>query len=88
LGPVQTDVVTAWVAFGEDPSRLPPPESIADAFLALALALPTCTRNGDTKAGSAASSVSVMKRIGKTALLPILFDLSRRKTFRHRSSQC
>jgi NAD(P)-dependent dehydrogenase (short-subunit alcohol dehydrogenase family) len=30
---------------GEDPSRLPPPESVADAFLALAL--PECTRNGE-----------------------------------------
>jgi NAD(P)-dependent dehydrogenase (short-subunit alcohol dehydrogenase family) len=30
---------------GEDPARLPPPESVADAFLALAL--PECTRNGE-----------------------------------------
>ena len=30
---------------GEDPSRLPPPESVADAVLALAL--PECTRNGE-----------------------------------------
>jgi NAD(P)-dependent dehydrogenase (short-subunit alcohol dehydrogenase family) len=30
---------------GEDPARLPPPESIADAFLALAL--PECTCNGE-----------------------------------------
>ena len=30
---------------GEDPAHLPPPESIADAFLALAL--PECTRNGE-----------------------------------------
>lgn len=30
---------------GEDPSHLPPPESVADAFLALAL--PECTRNGE-----------------------------------------
>src|SRR5436190_4962480 len=30
---------------GEDPSRLPPPESLADAFLALAL--PECTSNGE-----------------------------------------
>ena len=30
---------------GEDPTRLPPPESIADAFLELAL--PECTRNGE-----------------------------------------
>jgi hypothetical protein len=29
---------------GEDPSRLPPPDSVADAFLDLAL--PECTRNG------------------------------------------
>ncbi len=30
---------------GEDPSRLPPPESVADAFVALAL--PECARNGE-----------------------------------------
>jgi NAD(P)-dependent dehydrogenase (short-subunit alcohol dehydrogenase family) len=30
---------------GEDPARLPPPESVSDAFLALAL--PECTRNGE-----------------------------------------
>jgi NAD(P)-dependent dehydrogenase (short-subunit alcohol dehydrogenase family) len=30
---------------GEDPAQLPPPESVADAFLALAL--PECTRNGE-----------------------------------------
>jgi NAD(P)-dependent dehydrogenase (short-subunit alcohol dehydrogenase family) len=30
---------------GEDPARLPPPESVVDAFLALAL--PECTRNGE-----------------------------------------
>jgi NAD(P)-dependent dehydrogenase (short-subunit alcohol dehydrogenase family) len=30
---------------GEDPTHLPPPESVADAFLALAL--PHCTRNGE-----------------------------------------
>jgi NAD(P)-dependent dehydrogenase (short-subunit alcohol dehydrogenase family) len=30
---------------GEDPSTLPPPDSIADAFLALAL--PECARNGE-----------------------------------------
>jgi hypothetical protein len=30
---------------GEDPSRLSPPESVADAFFALAL--PDCTRNGE-----------------------------------------
>jgi NAD(P)-dependent dehydrogenase (short-subunit alcohol dehydrogenase family) len=30
---------------GEDTSRLPPPESIADAFLALAL--PECPRDGE-----------------------------------------
>jgi len=30
---------------GEDPARLPPPESVADAFLSLAL--PECTRNGE-----------------------------------------
>jgi NAD(P)-dependent dehydrogenase (short-subunit alcohol dehydrogenase family) len=38
---------------GEDPRRLPPPESVADAFLALAL--PECTRNGDVVMASAAS---------------------------------
>jgi NAD(P)-dependent dehydrogenase (short-subunit alcohol dehydrogenase family) len=30
---------------GEDPACLPPPKSVADAFLALAL--PECTRNGE-----------------------------------------
>jgi len=30
---------------GEDPSLLPPPESVADAFLDLAL--PECTLNGE-----------------------------------------
>jgi NAD(P)-dependent dehydrogenase (short-subunit alcohol dehydrogenase family) len=30
---------------GENPSRLPPPDSVTDAFLALAL--PECTRNGE-----------------------------------------
>jgi NAD(P)-dependent dehydrogenase (short-subunit alcohol dehydrogenase family) len=30
---------------GEDPAHLPPPESVSDAFLALAL--PECTRNGE-----------------------------------------
>ncbi|HTV44878.1 MAG TPA: SDR family NAD(P)-dependent oxidoreductase [Stellaceae bacterium] len=30
---------------GEDPDRLPPPESVTDAFLELAL--PECTRNGE-----------------------------------------
>jgi NAD(P)-dependent dehydrogenase (short-subunit alcohol dehydrogenase family) len=38
---------------GEDPSRLPPPESVADAFLALAL--PECTCNGDVVMASAVS---------------------------------
>ena len=38
---------------GEDPSRLPPPESVADAFLALAL--PACTRNGEMVMASAVS---------------------------------
>ena len=33
---------------GEDPGRLPSPESVADAFLALAL--PECTRNGEVVA--------------------------------------
>jgi NAD(P)-dependent dehydrogenase (short-subunit alcohol dehydrogenase family) len=37
---------------GEDPRRLPPPESVADAFLALAL--PECTRNGDVVMAAAA----------------------------------
>jgi NAD(P)-dependent dehydrogenase (short-subunit alcohol dehydrogenase family) len=36
---------------GEDPGRLPPPGSIADAFLALAL--PECTRNGEVVIASA-----------------------------------
>jgi len=39
---------------GEDPSRLPPPDSVADAFLALAL--PECTRNGEVVLASAVSS--------------------------------
>jgi hypothetical protein len=30
---------------GEDPAHLPPPESVADAFLTLAL--PECTHNGE-----------------------------------------
>jgi hypothetical protein len=34
---------------GEDPSRLPPPESVTDAFLALALA--ECARNGRGRHG-------------------------------------
>ena len=38
---------------GEDPSRLPPPESVADAFLALAL--PECTRNGEVVMAAAVS---------------------------------
>jgi len=38
---------------GEDPSRLPPPESVADAFLALAL--PECTCNGEVVTASATS---------------------------------
>jgi hypothetical protein len=38
---------------GEDPGRLPPPESIADAFLALAL--PECTRNGEVVMASPVS---------------------------------
>jgi NAD(P)-dependent dehydrogenase (short-subunit alcohol dehydrogenase family) len=36
---------------GEDPSRLPPPECVTDAFLALAL--PECTRNGEVVMASA-----------------------------------
>jgi NAD(P)-dependent dehydrogenase (short-subunit alcohol dehydrogenase family) len=36
---------------GEDPAALPSPESVADAFLALAL--PECTRNGQVVMASA-----------------------------------
>jgi NAD(P)-dependent dehydrogenase (short-subunit alcohol dehydrogenase family) len=39
---------------GEDPSRLPPSESVTDAFLALAL--PECDRSGEIVAASAVSS--------------------------------
>jgi len=38
---------------GENPARLPPPKSVADAFLALAL--PECTRNGEVLMAAAAS---------------------------------
>jgi len=38
---------------GEDPSRLPLPESVTDAFLALAL--PECARNGEVVMASAVS---------------------------------
>jgi NAD(P)-dependent dehydrogenase (short-subunit alcohol dehydrogenase family) len=38
---------------GEDPAWLPSPESVADAFLALAL--PECTRNGEVVMASAVS---------------------------------
>jgi NAD(P)-dependent dehydrogenase (short-subunit alcohol dehydrogenase family) len=38
---------------GEDPTRLPPPESVTDAFLALAL--PECARNGEVITATAAS---------------------------------
>jgi NAD(P)-dependent dehydrogenase (short-subunit alcohol dehydrogenase family) len=38
---------------GEDPARLPAPDSVADAFLALAL--PECTRNGEVVMASAIS---------------------------------
>jgi hypothetical protein len=38
---------------GEDPSRLPPPDGVTDAFLALAL--PECTRNGEVVMASAVS---------------------------------
>jgi NAD(P)-dependent dehydrogenase (short-subunit alcohol dehydrogenase family) len=38
---------------GEDPSRLPSPESVANAFLALAS--PECTRNGEVVKASAIS---------------------------------
>lgn len=43
-GPVRTRL-RAQAFPGEDPARLPPPESVADAFLALAL--PECTKNGE-----------------------------------------
>jgi NAD(P)-dependent dehydrogenase (short-subunit alcohol dehydrogenase family) len=36
---------------GEDPSRLPPPESVTDAFLHLAM--PECTRNGEVVTATA-----------------------------------
>ncbi len=39
---------------GEDPSRLPPPESVTDAFLALAL--PECNRKGEIVMSAAVSS--------------------------------
>lgn len=39
---------------GEDPSPLPPPESVADTFLALAV--PECERNGDVVTAAAGSS--------------------------------
>jgi NAD(P)-dependent dehydrogenase (short-subunit alcohol dehydrogenase family) len=38
---------------GEDPAGLPSPESVTDAFLALAL--PECTRNGEVVMASAVS---------------------------------
>ena len=38
---------------GEDPSRLPPLDSVTEAFLALALS--ECDRNGEIVAASAAS---------------------------------
>jgi len=38
---------------GEDPARLPAPESVTEAFLALAL--PECTRNGEVVMASGAS---------------------------------
>jgi NAD(P)-dependent dehydrogenase (short-subunit alcohol dehydrogenase family) len=41
---------------GEDPTRLPPPESVTDAFLALAL--PECTQNGEVVMASAVSPQS------------------------------
>ena len=41
---------------GEDPARLPPPEAVADAFLALAL--PECTRNGEVVMASAVVSAT------------------------------
>ena len=43
-GPVRTRL-RARAFPGEDPARLPSPESVADAFLALAL--PECTSNGE-----------------------------------------
>jgi hypothetical protein len=41
---------------GGHPSRLPPPDSVTEAFLALAL--PECARNGEIVAASAVSSGS------------------------------
>jgi NAD(P)-dependent dehydrogenase (short-subunit alcohol dehydrogenase family) len=41
---------------GENPARLPPPESVTDAFLALAL--PECTRNGEVVMASAVFGAS------------------------------
>jgi NAD(P)-dependent dehydrogenase (short-subunit alcohol dehydrogenase family) len=41
---------------GENPVRLPPPESVTDAFLALAL--PECTRNGEVVMASAVFGAS------------------------------
>jgi NAD(P)-dependent dehydrogenase (short-subunit alcohol dehydrogenase family) len=39
---------------GENPERLPPPESVAEAFVALAL--PECTRNGEIVSAAATSA--------------------------------
>jgi hypothetical protein len=41
---------------GEDPSRLLPPDSVADAFLALAL--PECTRYGEVFMASAGNETA------------------------------
>ena len=40
---------------GENPAHLAPPESVADAFLALAL--PECSRNGEVVMASAAGNL-------------------------------
>jgi NAD(P)-dependent dehydrogenase (short-subunit alcohol dehydrogenase family) len=46
---------------GEDPMTLPPPESVADAFLSLAL--PECTRNGEiVEAGDLTDTLSRARR--------------------------
>src|SRR5438874_1802183 len=44
---------------GEDPTRLPPPDSIADAFLQLAL--PECARNGEIAEISAVEIASSLR---------------------------
>jgi hypothetical protein len=47
---------------GEDSSRLPPPDSVADAFVALAL--PECARNGELVT-AADVGLSARSAIGK-----------------------